>query len=91
MDTPLIIVLCTLGGFTLAILTFIWVVWKDSNLFRKEVFRIENEVKDIRKETLEIRREFHIEMKSFHDEMKSFHGRLCTLEERYLQIITKKK
>jgi len=24
------------------------------------------------------------------NEMKDFHGRLCTLEERYLQIITKK-
>lgn len=29
------------------------------------------------------------EMKSFQAEMKSFHGRLCTLEERYLQMMYK--
>lgn len=27
------------------------------------------------------------EMKSFQTEMKDFHGRLCTLEERYLQMM----
>lgn len=31
---------------------------------------------------------FREEMK---DEMRDFHGRLCTLEERYLQIISGKK
>jgi len=30
------------------------------------------------------------DMKAIENEMKDFHGRLCTLEERYLQIITKK-
>jgi hypothetical protein len=29
--------------------------------------------------------------KDMKDEMKDFHGRLCTLEERYLQIITRRE
>ena len=47
-----------------------------------------------RAESLADNRLFHQEMRSFHNaiqqEMKDFHGRLCTLEEKYLQIITKK-
>lgn len=27
------------------------------------------------------------EMKDFHSAMKDFHGRLCTLEERYMQMM----
>jgi len=34
--------------------------------------------------------ELRNEMSEMRNEMKDFHGRLCTLEERYLQIITKK-
>ncbi len=40
-----------------------------------------------RRDMLNIIRNNHDEIKL---EMKDFHGRLCTLEERYLQIITKK-
>ena len=36
------------------------------------------------------RRETNNLIKEIKDEMKDFHGRLCTLEERYLQIITRK-
>lgn len=32
-------------------------------------------------------RQSSTEMKSFQTEMKDFHGRLCTLEERYLQMM----
>lgn len=27
------------------------------------------------------------EMRDFHDAMKDFHGRLCTLEEKYFQMM----
>jgi len=30
-------------------------------------------------------------IRSIDKEMKDFHGRLCTLEERYLQILSKKE
>ena len=35
----------------------------------------------------------HMDQKidAIQSEMKQFHGRLCTLEERYLQIITERK
>jgi hypothetical protein len=36
-------------------------------------------------------KDFHQELKGIHQELKDFHGRLCTLEERYLQIITKER
>jgi hypothetical protein len=32
-------------------------------------------------------REHSKEMKDFHKDVKDFHGRLCTLEERYLQMM----
>jgi len=35
-------------------------------------------------------RELLMYIKSMDKETKDFHGRLCVLEERYLQIITKK-
>ena len=36
------------------------------------------------------RREFTQDMKSFRIESQEFHGRMCTLEERYLQLIQNK-
>lgn len=32
-------------------------------------------------------RETHKEMKEFHEDIKDFHGRLCRLEEKYIQIM----
>lgn len=32
-------------------------------------------------------RETTIEMKNFYEQMRDFHGRLCTLEERHLQLM----
>jgi len=43
-----------------------------------------------RKELISLNRSIQAEMHAFHAEMKSFHGRLCTLEERYLQILQQK-
>ena len=48
-----------------------------------------------RKEIINIMRNFEKGSKEFQQqvakETKEFHGRLCTLEERYLQIITERK
>lgn len=47
-----------------------------------------------RKDLLSLMRNSEKESKEFRERMaaetKDFHGRLCTLEERYLQIISKK-
>lgn len=36
-------------------------------------------------------RALNAEMKDFHEKMKDFHGRLCVLEERFLNWLTKEK
>lgn len=41
----------------------------------------------IRSEANADRREIHGTLKEIKEEQKSFHGRLCTLEERYIQMI----
>mgnify|MGYP001588594032 CR=1 FL=1 len=44
-----------------------------------------------RSESNSDRREMHSLIKEIKDENKSFHGRLCVLEERYIQILENKK
>lgn len=50
---------------------------------------------DDRKDLLNMMRNFENDSKEFREKMasetKEFHGRMCTLEERYLQIITQRK
>jgi len=51
--------------------------------FSKATKEMRDESKRDRQEMLEIIRDIQAEN-------KDFHGRLCTLEERYLQLVTKK-
>lgn len=54
-------------------------------------FSLKSDANRDRESAKEDRREMLNIMRSHEKEMKDFHGRLCTLEERYLQIITGKK
>jgi hypothetical protein len=69
---------------------------RNSELEAKE-FRIQttNEFKEFREHTSTEFKEFREQIsniqKQIANEAKEFHGRLCTIEERYLQIITGKK
>lgn len=40
-----------------------------------------------RKDMIKTIRAIEAEIRDFHTQTREFHGRLCTLEERYLQII----
>ena len=45
---------------------------------------------DDRKDMIKTIRAIETEIRDFHNQTREFHGRLCTLEERYLQIIQQK-
>jgi len=47
---------------------------------------LEAKMAENRKETNSILQAIQQESKDFHREIKDFHGRLCSLEERYLQF-----
>jgi len=55
------------------------------------LYTIRHETKREIERSNEDRKEIISIMKKSQEEMKDFHGRLCTLEERYLQIITRIK
>ena len=45
---------------------------------------------DLQNEIRMTRDVIQAEMKDFHDQMKGFHGRLCTLEERFINFLIKR-
>jgi hypothetical protein len=53
-------------------------------------YSLKNDSKEDRQRAAEDRKEIIKTIRAIESESKDFHGRLCTLEERYLQIIQQK-
>lgn len=73
--------------FLLAVLGMLYSMKTDSQRDRD---RASEDRKDILKLVRTMESENRTIVESIKTEMKDFHGRLCTLEERYLQIIQQK-
>jgi hypothetical protein len=80
MDWPQ--VLTFLGGVITIVAALIGVCAWFYKMTRGQIGAINSQIIEMQRESKEFRKEFN-------NEIKSFHGRLCTLEERYLQIIQK--
>lgn len=77
--------------FILFVITTLGMFFWNRSESRSDVRQMQEHIKSNRELILAVHKETQDQMKEFQKEMNVFHGRMCTLEERYLQIITGKK